>query len=79
MQITPVPVPVTQTAPQLDVVANAVHNIQVQSTAPITQNAVAPTPKKERSDKSKERRKEGREPTHDDQARPRGGNVNISV
>ncbi|MGE0108816.1 MAG: hypothetical protein AB7S81_03490 [Bdellovibrionales bacterium] len=87
MQITPVNVPVPpQSLTQPEVVTNGLHNVQVQSAAPITQNSVAPSPKDEGSSRTKERRKEGRHPEHDQygtsedaDTQGRGENLNFSV
>lgn len=81
MQVTPVPLPATTTVvPQQQTVTNGLHNVQVQATQPITQNAVAPTPNvykgqraKERKERNSRDKQQGRSGEH------RGENVNISV
>lgn len=87
MLITPVTIqPLIPSTTQPDVIANNLHNVQVQAAPPITPNAITPPPKGEKGNRAKERRNEGREPSddqesplHDHEARNRGENVNLSV
>lgn len=86
MQVPSVPLPIANNILPQDVATKVVAN--VQATAPITQNAVDPVPKTERSvkardDEERARRDKKQQGKKREEEKPaeggRGGSVNISV
>ena len=71
------PAPASATQPQ--VVTNSLPHVLMQAVQPISQNAVAPTPKSERGERTRRRDDRAeRDPQRSDDEN-RGGHVNISV
>lgn len=81
MQILPSPpLPPTSTAvSQPQTLANALPQILTQAAAPITPNAVAPTPKSERGKKSRRRGELERQREEQKGSQGRGDHVNLTV
>ena len=78
MQIASIPPPVVNTPlAQQDVALKAA--INVQAAPPLGQRAVAPTPKAERSNKSRNKDKEKNGNASDNKGGNRGNSINIKV
>lgn len=80
MQITPAPPlpPASTAVTQPQTLPNALPQVLTQAVAPVSQKAVTPTPKSERSRKSHQKGKDEKEAASEGKE-DRGNKVNISV
>lgn len=81
MQITPAPPlpPMSTAVSEPQTLSNVVPALAAQAVSPITQNAVAPTPKTEKSKKGHRRADAQREEERKSEPETRGDHINLSV